>query len=59
MDGWMGWMGWLDLCVGLFYEHGFAVLIKTRIYGFFIAATYNDKWLRADVVIFLFKNSPH
>ena len=24
--GWMGWVGW-DLCVGLLYEHRFAVLI--------------------------------
>ena len=24
--GWMDWIGW-DLCVGLFYEHRFAMLI--------------------------------
>ena len=30
MDGWIGWDG--NLCVGLFYEHRFAVLITLR-YG--------------------------
>ena len=29
LDG-MGWMGWV-LCVGLLYEHRFAVLIMTRL----------------------------
>ena len=28
MDG-MGWVGW-DLCVGLFYEHRFAMLIISQ-----------------------------
>ena len=28
----MGWdgMGWMDLCVGLFYEHRFAMLINDK-----------------------------
>ena len=33
--GWMGGVGWdWDLCVGLFYEHRFAMLIRTISFSY-------------------------
>ena len=30
ISGWLDGMGWMDLCVGLFYEHRFAMLITSE-----------------------------
>ena len=57
MDGldWMEWVGW-DLCVGLLYEHRFAVLISNHNHNCTIRFLHDPKATVGFVGCALFSN---